>query len=633
MCGIAGLVRFRDECSERESSLVSRMVKVQHHRGPDDGGVEVVGKATLGSNRLSIIDLSAAGHMPMHDPESGRWIAFNGELYNFASLRSELSSLGHHFHSKTDTEVVLHAFREWGESALDRFVGMFAFAIYDPAADRLTLVRDRFGKKPVYYTQQSDQLIFASELKSLVSVCPGLDVNLQRLNEWSLYRNIDFGPQETMFQGVLSLPPGHFVTVDAGMVGEPKPFFQLHECVRKEEHDRLGRLSIPDLSRELETLMLEAVEDRLVSDVPVGTLCSGGIDSSLITSVAAKRRKDLLAFNVSVTGAGAFDESGYAKQVTDSLGIELLTLKADGQNFRENLVRAIYHSDYPLTHPNSVFFLLISEFAKSHGVKVLLSGEAADELFGGYAHRYRRYAQYRRIQQVVNRLPGKLRRIIAAAGYAVEDVPVMEFTGYEKLMAHSTSFVDRFSRAELRSACMETFSFIENEIDRGVLAGMLADLSNFLAPLLRRLDRMSMGASVECRVPFLDHRLVGTAVNLPLEYRLRGRSDKWMLKEIAGHHLPHEIVHRKKIGFPLPLRDYLQPFVSEEFFKDGFCTNQLGISAVGLKQLVDTWEGRVDGFFSMLALEIWGRLFFLEQSVEDVDLHLARTTAHRPANG
>ena len=319
--------------------------------------------------------------------------------------------------------------------------------------------------------------------------------------------------------------------------------------------------------------------------------------------------------------------------MTDSLGLQLLTLRADGQNFRDNLVRAIYHSDYPLTHPNSVFFLLISEFARSHGVKVLLSGEAADELFGGYAHRYRRYGQYRLIQQVVNKLPARLRRIIAAAGYAVEDVPVMEFTGYEKLMAHSTNFIDRFVRSELRAECMSAFSFVDDEVDRGVLAGMLADLSNFLAPLLRRLDRMSMGASVECRVPFLDHRLVETVVNLPLEYRLRGKTDKWMLKEIAARHLPHDIVHRKKVGFPLPLKDYLAPFVAKEFFEDGFCVDQLGISKIGLHELVDDWGNRVDGFFSMLALEIWGRLFLLGQSVEEVDGYLARTTAHRPADG
>ena len=622
MCGIAGLICLSNGCGTDHGGTVSRMVDVQVHRGPDDRGTEVIGRATLGSNRLSIIDLSAAGHMPMHDPASGRWIAFNGELYNFAELRQELSDLGHRFNSKTDTEVVLHAFRQWGDAALERFVGMFAFAIYDPAGDRLTLVRDRFGKKPLYFTTQGDHLLFASELKSLARVVDGLEVNWQRLNEWSLYRNIDFGGEETLFAGLSSLPAGHLMEVVAGQVQPPRPYYALRSCVSADQYQHLGALPMDQLKAEIEQLVIGGVEDRLVSDVPVGTLCSGGIDSSLITSLAARKRSDLVAFNVSVTGAGAFDESGYAKQVTDSLGIELKTLNADGQNFRDNLVRAIYHSDFPLTHPNSVFFLLISEFARSHGVKVLLSGEAADELFGGYAHRYRRYGQYRRLQRFADMLPARLRRVLVAAGYAAEHVPIAEFSGYEGLVSHTTNFIDRFARAELRVRSQNAYGFVDNPLDRGMLAGMLADMSNYLAPLLRRLDRMSMGASVECRVPFLDHRLASTVVNLPLNCRLRGRVDKWILKEIAARHLPREIVYRKKVGFPLPLRDYLAPLARPELFSDGFCIDRLGVRPGGLNQLIDDWQDHVDGFFNMLSLEIWGRLFFMGQSVEQVDAHL-----------
>jgi len=622
MCGIAGLICLSEGCSDDHGRLVSRMVDVQVHRGPDDRGTEAIGRVALGSNRLSIIDLSAAGHMPMCDHATGRWIAFNGELYNFAELREELTNLGHQFHSRTDTEVVLHAFEQWGGEALDRFVGMFAFAIYDPGSDRLTLVRDRFGKKPLYYAQHGRHLLFASELKALVAVCDGLGVNWQRLNEWSLYRNIDFGGEETLFAGLNSLPAGHLLEVVRGEVKTSRPYYRLESCISRDEYQRLDSLPIEKLQQEIEQLILSGVEDRLISDVPMGTLCSGGIDSSLITSLAARKRKDLVAFNVSVTGAGAFDESGYAKQVTDSLGIELKTLRADGQNFRDTLVRAIYHSDYPLTHPNSVYFLLISEFARSHGVKVLLSGEAADELFGGYAHRYRRYAQYRQLQRFADLLPARLRRVLVAAGYAAEHVPIAEFSGYEGLVSHTINFIDRFARADLRVRSQNAYGFVGNVDDRGVLAGMLADMSNFLAPLLRRLDRMSMGASVECRVPFLDHRLAATVVNLPLRYRLRGRTDKWILKEIAARHLPREIVHRKKIGFPLPLRDYLAPLANQAVFTDGFCINHLGIKQGGLNQLVSHWQLHVHGFFNMLSLEIWGRLFLMGQSIDEVNARL-----------
>ena len=623
MCGISGLYCFAPGCDEDHSGIVATMCRTQHHRGPDDSGVESCGRATVGSNRLSIIDLSAAGHMPMQDVESGAWIVFNGEVYNFGAIRGELEALGHRFRSRTDTEVVLHAWLEWGEQSLQRFAGMFAFAIYDPRAARLVLVRDRFGKKPLYFTRQGEHLLFASELKSLVSVCGRGRVNWQQLMEWSLYRNIDFGPTETLFDGISSLPAGHLMEVREGEVSAPRPYYSLESHVRREEYARLGSLALPALREEIEAKVLAAVEDRLIADVPVGTLCSGGIDSSFITSVAARGRKDLLAFNVSVSGAGAQDESPFARRVTDWLGIRLLTFEADGQSFRDNLVRAIYFSDYPLTHPNSVYFLLITEFARSHGVKVLLSGEAADELFGGYSHRYRRYGQYRRLQQLVRRMPGKLRRLVVAAGYAAENVPMAEFTGYEGLMAHTTSFIDRFSRIELRARCEEAFGFVEDEVDRGVLAGMLADMTNFLAPLLRRLDRMSMGASVECRVPFLDHRLVETVVNLPLSRRLRGGQDKWLLKQIAERHLPRDIVYRKKLGFPLPLRDYIAPLASEAIFHDGYCVEQLGLDRRGLSRVVAQWSDNVDGFFSLLSLEIWGRLYMRGESVAAVNEHLA----------
>ncbi len=625
MCGIAGLICLTPGCDDDHEGIVTRMCDVQVHRGPDDRGTEGIGRATLGSNRLSIIDLSAAGHMPMHDPATDRWIAYNGEIYNFLSLRDELIAKGYQFRSRTDTEVALKAFEEWGDGAFERFTGMFALAIYDARSDRLILARDRFGKKPLYYTQQqANHLTFASELKALVAVTGKPSVNWQRMMEWSLYRNVDFGPRETLFAGLHCLPAGHVMEVVRGEVLAPRPYYELRTRVDGEEYQRFGAMAADAVAAELETLVLAGVEDRLVSDVPVGTLCSGGIDSSLITAVAAAKRKDLLAFNVAVTGTGAVDESPYARQVTDSLGIELKTLQADGASFRANLVRAVYHSDYPLTHPNSVFFLLISEFARSHGVKVLLSGEAADELFGGYAHRYRRIGHYRRLQQVISRLPARLRRLVAAAGYAAENVPMTEFTGYDGLMAHTTSFIDRFARQELRAQSEDAFAFVSDELDRRVLGGMLSDLTNFIAPLLRRLDRMSMAASVECRVPFLDHRLVDRVVNLPLDFRLRGGTDKWILKQIAARHLPRSIVHRKKLGFPLPLEDYLAPLASRTLFQDGFCVNQLGISRVGLHQLVDNWRAHADAFFSMLALEIWGRLFFMGESVDELSGRVSR---------
>ena len=203
-------------------------------------------------------------------------------------------------------------------------------------------------------------------------------------------------------------------------------------------------------------------------------------------------------------------------------------------------------------------------------------------------------------------------------GYACNGIPFTGFSEYEGLLAHSTAFLDNFARESLLLRCADAYQFVSKDSERVVLAAMLGDLTNFLAPLLRRLDRMSMAASVECRVPFLDHRLVHTVINLPLSYRLRGFTDKWLLKEIAARHLPHDIVYRKKMGFPLPLKDYLAPLAREELFRDGFCVEFLGLHRRGLMKAISNWTENVDGFFNLLALEIWGRLFFFRQTVDDV---------------
>ena len=327
-------------------------------------------------------------------------------------------------------------------------------------------------------------------------------------------------------------------------------------------------------------------------------------------------------FHISVAGYPALDESPYAKRATDALGLDLLIHPMEAQDFRANLARATYHSDSPLTHPNSVAFLLISEFARQHGVEVLLSGEAADELFGGYVPRYRRQRQMLLLQRLLARLPAKVQRAIGLAGYAVEGVPITMFSEYQGLLPHALAFLDRFGREDLRQRSVAAYGFVADPVERAVLGAMLADLSNFLAPLLRRLDRMSMAASVECRVPFLDQRLVHYVLNTPLSYRLKGATDKWVLKKIAEGYLPHDLVHRKKVGFPLPVADYLAPLAREDVFRDGFCLTHLGMHPRGFMAAIANWRDNVHGFFNLLALEIWGRLLILEQTVDEVTEHL-----------
>jgi asparagine synthase (glutamine-hydrolysing) len=619
MCAIAGLFCLEAACRpESHAALVSRMCTAQVHRGPDDLGVHSVDHVCLGSNRLSIIDLSKAGHMPMPDEAGRSWIVYNGETYNFQQLRNELTAHGHAFRSQTDTEVVMHAFQQWGDACLERFVGMFAFAVFDGETGVLTLARDRFGKKPLYYTCRDGHFVFASEVKALLQACPARRPNYQRLIEWSLYRNADFGSPDTLIDTVSSLPPGHLLKVRRGSIGTPRCYYSPASQVDRTLYDGFTRQSPASVTGEIEKLLQASVRARLVSDVPLGTLCSGGIDSSLITALCARDLPDVTAFHVSVPGYQALDEAPYARQVTDALGITLRTYPMTAEAFRQNLPRAIYHSDFPLTHPNSVAFLLISEFARKNGVIVLLSGEAADELFGGYMQRYRRYRQFRWAQRLLSLLPAKIRKVLGLAGYATERVPATLFSEYEGLLPHTIGFLDKFAREDLRLQCEEAYRFVSDHSDRAVLAAMLADMTNFLTPLLRRLDRMSMAASVECRTPFLDHQLVRAVVNLPLSYRLRGATDKWMLKEIAARYVPRPVVYRTKVGFPLPVRDYLAPLARPGFFENGFCLDVLEMQRRGFLDAIVNWQDNVHGFFNLLALEIWGRLFFLDETVEDV---------------
>jgi len=608
------------------------MCKLQVHRGPDDSGVVSLGDVCLGANRLSIIDLSSAGHMPMATEDDRWWIAYNGEVYNFQLLRDELTRQGQAFRSGTDTEVVLRAFVHWGPAALERFIGMFAFAVLDTHTGVLTLARDRFGKKPLYWSMREGHLQFASEIKVLMQVGGDLRVNKQRLAEWALYRTTDVGSPETLVEGIFSLPAGHLMRVVGGRPEAPQPYYVPASRVDVRAWQRLHQAKTGAVVEEVEAAIETAVRERLVSDVRLGTLCSGGLDSSLITALCARHLPGVTAFNVAVEGYEAIDESRYAQAVARSVGGDLLVYPLTPEAYRQNLVRTIYCNDAPLTHPNSVAFMLISEFAKKNGVTILLSGEGADELFGGYPQRYRRYGQFLRVQRLLSHAPARVRKALALAGSAVTSLPFTRCSIYDGLISHALGFVDGFSREGIHQRCADAYAFVPDAIDRAVMAEMLADLSIFLPALLRRLDRMSMAASVECRVPFLDHRLVDLVINLPLDYRLRGRTDKWLLKAIAARHLPRSIVYRRKAGFPLPFADYLAPLARAEFFRDGFCEQALGMDPRGLQTTIEGWRQNVQGFFNLLALEIWGQLFFNRERVEDVSGRLLAPVA-RPKNG
>lgn len=617
MCGFAGLVCLKPHDHAATEAIVRRMCDRIAHRGPDDAGIETRGRVCLGSRRLSIIDLSVAGHMPMAD-DTGRWsIAYNGEVYNFQELREQLVGLGHRFRSRTDTEVVLHAFMEWGLECMRRFVGMFAFAIHDRDDGTVTLVRDRFGIKPLYCARTERLILFASEIKALLTAIEQPRVNKWSLLEWSLYGNVDALTPETLVENVFSVLPGEALIIRLGEISKHQWYTPLNH-VDRERYERFEAADpgevVDDIGRTLE----EAVRLRLVSDVPVGTLLSGGLDSSLVTAIAARHSRDLSAFHVSVAGSPHLDERRFAEQLVRRLDIPLVPFELNGEHFRRALPLVVALSDLPLTHANSVAYYLISRVAREHGVIVLLSGEGADELFGGYHWAYRRVLRLSRLLPVFRRLPNRLREIAELLVYAHAGMPVTAHR-FREFLPPAVALLDRYARQAWRHQCGAAYSYIDHHAHRAVLGSMLADLSDFLTPLLRRLDRTTMGASVECRVPFLDHRLVHKAINLPVDYRVGTRADKWILKRIARRYIPASLIGRKKMGFPLPLADYIRPLASIDFFAGGFCEEELGLDRRGLRRLLENWERRVHSVFGLVTLEIWGCMHFRHQTVELID--------------
>jgi asparagine synthase (glutamine-hydrolysing) len=597
-------------------AVVRRMCDLQAYRGPDDSGVADLGRVCLGSRRLSIIDLSAAGHMPMSDASGRWWIAYNGEIYNFAAVREELQALGHDFRSHTDTEVLLHAWMQWGSDCLKRFVGMFAFAIHDTQTDEVTLVRDRYGKKPLYYSRAGAVTMFSSELKALVLGRSDLRIDQQALGEWFLYRNVDGLRPRTLIEGVHAVLPGQVVVIAPRGIQQCY-YYSPMSHVSQVEYRSYEAAQPADVVQEVDEVLNEAVRARLVSDVPVGTLLSGGLDSSLVTAIAARHKKDLTAFHVSVEGYPRLDERPYAEQLAAQNGLRMVRLDLTGAEFRRALPFVTLLEDMPLTHPNSTAYYLISKVARSEGVPVLLSGEGADELFGGYSWNYRRRLRLARLAPLAKLFPKLVHSTLQLLAYAQVGMPVSEHR-FRETLPPAVHLVDRYARDNWHERCEAAYEFVDDTTHRQVLGAMLTDISDFLAPLLRRLDRTSMGASVESRVPFLDHRLVHKAINLPLRYKVGTHADKWIVKQVALRYMPRGLVFRKKAGFPLPVGDYIAPLARTEFFAGGFCENALELGPRGIERTMTTWKTQVQGLFGLVALEMWGRIFVMGQSTDDV---------------
>jgi len=572
MCGIAGFVESSDTpapfAPDEGRALVHRMCDVIRHRGPDDEGVWLEEGVALGMRRLSIIDLST-GHQPIHNEDRTVWIVFNGEIYNFPELRRELEAAGHRFYTSTDTEAIVHAYEQWGTSAIAKLRGMFGLAIWDTRTRSLLVARDRIGIKPIHYATVNGRLYFGSELKSLLEA-PDLprDVDLDALDH---YLSFLYTPRDgSIFKSVRKLPPGHLLTWRDGQLAIQQ-YWQMPATER-------FRGSEADAVRALRGVLADAVTCHLLSDVPLGAFLSGGIDSSLVVGLMAETSgARVKTFSIGFDEP-AFDELEHARRVAEHFGTEHheFVVKPDAISILDALVS---HFDEPFADSSAIPTWYVSEMARRH-VTVVLSGDGGDELFGGYD----RYVPHPRVVAFDRYSPRALRRVAAIAAAQLPHgargknflrhvgrddqgryLDAIRFFGADEKPALLTADV----RRQLDGPDPETrlARHFERFADLPWPSQMMRfDAETYLPEdVLTKVDRMSMAHSIESRVPLLDNEVITFAASLPASLKIKNGRRKHVLKEVAATLLPREILDRRKQGFGVPLGTWFRGNLRELF--------------------------------------------------------------------
>jgi asparagine synthase (glutamine-hydrolysing) len=561
MCGICGVVS-RDLAVDMD--VLGVMTDTLKHRGPDDRGTwrSPEGNVGFGHRRLSIIDLSPAGHQPMHDHSGALTITFNGEIYNYLELREELRALGHAFHTQSDTEVMLEAYREWGTECVTRFRGMFAFVLYDAPARRLFLARDRAGEKPLFYSQYGGDFAFASELKAMMAI-PGFPRRLDRfaLNEYFTYGYVIRGG--CMLAGVSKLPQGHAATyeTETGRL-EVWPYWQLPEPARG------VAASDDELVEEMHQLLLDSVRHQLIADVPVGIMLSGGVDSSLVTAMAAEiSSRPVHTFNIAFPGHGQLDESPFARLVARHFGTNHTELAAEPATV-DLLPELARQYDEPMADSSMVPTYLVSKLIRQQAT-VALGGDGGDELFGGYHH----YEWVRRQNLVRGILPPFVRGAVSSAarmfplGFRGRSYLVGASRDMDWSMTQANLFFDGQTRKRLLApsglTVGEETEEAKAELAHGCTAiqrAMAMDFRTYLPDdILVKVDRASMLTSLEVRAPLLDPRIIEFAFGrVPDHLRHWKGQRKVLLRKLAQRVLPPELDITRKQGFSIPLEKWFR---------------------------------------------------------------------------
>jgi asparagine synthase (glutamine-hydrolysing) len=627
LCGICGIFHTNGE-TEVNRNILATMNRQIAHRGPHDEGFISEGSIGLGMRRLSIIDVKA-GHQPISNEDQNFWIVFNGEIYNHANLRTEMESRGHTYRTNSDTETIIHLYEEYGRDCVRHLRGMFAFAIWDRRRKSLFVARDRLGIKPLYFYYDGKTFLFGSEIKTILAY-PEIR---PKLNHSALSEYLAFGylsGSQTMFADIQKLLPGHTLELSSSGKLTSSSYWDL--TVGVDESHRPREYYVRTYREMLES----CVASHLMSDVPLGVFLSGGLDSSVIAALTAKMRKEPIdTFSVGY-GEEAFSELPYARQVAEHIGARHHEVRLSREEFFASLPHLIWHEDEPIVWPSSVSLFYVAKLASAN-VKVVLTGEGSDETLGGYT-RYAWTLVNSRMDRVYRSLvPSAMRRFVrsgvgsAALPSSLRRKLQHTFAGRDG-SSWSSFYYDNFycafsgpEQADLLTpkaremsgdayqCSMEYWEHSSGDLFHRMLN---TDIHTYLVELLMKQDQMSMAASIESRVPFLDHELVEFTARIPARYSVHGLSGKHILKSAVGDLLPDSIIHRTKLGFPTPWAHWLaggQLDAIEQMLMENRTLDRGLIKPAALHKLFEEHRaGRRDNgnrIWRLLNLEIWQRIF------------------------
>ena len=625
MCGISGFIDFKKTTTQ---NILEKMNRTMQHRGPDGEGYGMyqndIATVGLGHRRLSIIDLSEGGSQPQ--TFGSLHITFNGEIYNYAEIKAELEIKGHSFHSHSDTEVILHAYAEWGSKSLQKFIGMFALVIYDEANKQLFACRDRAGVKPFFYYWKNGLFLFASELKAIVQH-PAFtkEINLAAAAAYMQYGYVP--TPHCIFKDTHKLKPGHFLDFNiTNRELNVKQYWNVYDAYNKPPL----KIDLPEAIEETEKLLTNAFQYRMVSDVPVGVFLSGGYDSSCVTALLQKNNTEKIkTFTIGVPDAG-LNEAPYAKEIAAHLGTDHTEYYCTQKEALEIVPQLPFFYDEPFADSSAIPTSLVSKIAREK-VTVALSADAGDEIFAGY-NRYDYIMKYGKQLQAI---PGFMRKsaaallnIIPAGSIPILNKKYLFHSRYEKvklLLKSPTehnillSLTKQMGEDDIAALFKSPIDILSTAFDSKELKPefhstlsyiMAIDYQTYLLDdILQKVDRAGMSVSLEGREPFLDHRIIEWAAQLPMEYKYNKGNKKYILKQIVHKYLPKEMMDRPKMGFGIPIANWLQndlkPFV-DQYFDESFIIKQNIFNNTEIQRIKKSfYQGKIER-----AEKIWYLLMF-----------------------